>query len=922
MAESARERESNDKYDTGVMSTEFTSLPLESEFSAVIFHNVSECYPPDRDIECCYTIKSSIKPNSLDWIGLFEVGWQSSREHYTYEWSPMPSIQDGEQGRRRVVFRLRYLPKADGAFYQFCYVTHAGDVRGASVPFQMKTKPIEQEELECYEIEDDELGTSIMIVKNKTEMLEESLARVLEENACLRALNEMAQTDLANVNDKVMESESRKADLTTALKENEKKASNLEQALTQKNLAFEEEQIKRRDLESANSNLNTMQENFNRKVDELMKMLEQERAQNSQHEKSMEMLVTECAEKIEKANGEIGRLQEQLVQITEENDTLKRNLEEESERLTKKVRDMYIELKNKDQVLDKVNKEIASYRCRIEEVESSKAKILRDTSHEAELLGQKIEKLQTVSNKRQELIYKLDQELEDANSQLEKEKGKITALEEDYQSVIRAQHDQLEAEKASKVSLCSQAELDIASLKVQVQKQLEANMDLSRRLERKNAELSDLCGERDNCKKQLQSAEEKLLLSVTQLTAVDVEVKLLKAAKEMLQTTLADTREASAQSAASMYALQTAYAHIETKYLQVKKQMEELWRERRKLKRSIATLSGNVPCDDLRLQMEEMTACNEDLHVRLNMGAEAFKMKFIECRQLEEQTNKVTRTSSLQSAISAPEEDYKSIIHVQNGQLDGEKALNQSLCSQAEHDIASLQFQMQKQVESNMELSQQLERLNAELSNLHGERDNCKKQLESAEEKLLISVAQLTAVDAEVKSLKAEKEMLQTILTDARGVIARSAASMYALQTAYAHIEKKYLQAKQESEELWRERRKLKRSIATFSGNVPCDDLHLQVEEMRACNEDLRVPLNMGAEAFKMKFIECRQLEEQLNKVTRTSSVQSEEAGPATEKRNKVSKLWRGLEEEAKSLNIEKSLVSCHNLNLLFSHGH
>ena len=729
MAENARESESNDEDNTSVVSTEFTSLPSESEFSAVIFNNVPECYPPDRDIECRYTIKISVKPNSRDWIGLFKVGWQSSREHFTYEWSPMPSIQDGEHGRpiaNRVVFRLRYLPKADDEFYQFCYVTYAGDVRGASVPFQIKTKPIEQEELECCEIEDDE-GSSIMIVKNKTAMLEESLARALEENAVLRASNETVLADLANVNDKVMESESRKAELTAALKENEKKTSNLDQALAQKNLAVEELQSKIRDLESANSGLKTILENLNRRREELMMMVEQERAQTSQQvEKNTEKLVierkqylenmaadrqmieklqndlkakedeintlkarwaelktkarsesTEFAEKMEKVNSENVKLQEQVLQITEENKVLQRNLEEESERLTKKVRDMYIELKNKDQECEKVREEIASYQCRIEEVENTKEEILRDATHEAELLGQNIQKLQRDLTEKQELIHQLEQELEDANSQLQQEKGKITALEEDYESVIRALHDQLEGEKALNQSLCSQSDRNVASLQGQVQKQLEANMELSQQLEGKSAELRDVSGELDNCKKLLQSAEEKLHMTLSQLTAVDAEVKSLKVEKETLQTTLTDTQGASAQSsknsAASMYALQTAHTHLEKKYLKAKKEMDELWRERNELKRTIATFQGNVTCDDLRLQMEEMRACNEDLRMRLNMGAEAFKMKFIECRQLEEQLNKVTRTSPVQSEEAGSATEMRSKVFKLRKALEEEK---------------------------------------------------------------------------------------------------------------------------------------------------------------------------------------------------------------------------------------------------------
>lgn len=383
MADSAHESESHvgdtttNGYDN---TTEVISLPSESEFSAVIFNNVSECYPPDREIECRYTIKCSVQPNSRDWIGLFKVGWQSSREHYTYEWSPLPNIQNGEQGRpvaNRVVFRQRYLPRADDEFYQFCYVTYAGDVRGASVPFQIKTKPaIEQEELECCEIEDDE-GCSIMVVKNKTAILEESLASALEENAVLKASKEATLADLNEANEKVMEMELQKTDLMSASKDTEKKVSNLEQNLAQKNLALDEERNRIRELESTINDLKTTGENSERRIAELMMIVEQERAQSKNTEKlvierkqylesmtaNRQMIeklqndlknkddevnalkvrlaefktkakseYAEIAEKLEKANSANGRLQEKLLQITEEKKK-KRNIEEDSGRL-------------------------------------------------------------------------------------------------------------------------------------------------------------------------------------------------------------------------------------------------------------------------------------------------------------------------------------------------------------------------------------------------------------------------------------------------------------------------------------------------------------------------------------------------------------------------------------------------------------
>lgn len=727
MAEGSRETESNVGDTTNANATEATSLPPESEFSAVIFSNVSECYPPERDIECRYKIKSLVKPNSRDWIGLFKVGWQSSRDHYTYEWSPLPDIQNGEQGKQvcnRVVFRVRYLPKADDEFYQFCYVTSAGDVRGASVPFQIKTKPFEQEELECCEIEDDE-GSSIMIVKNKTAILEESLGQALEENAALKASKETVEADLAGANEEIMRLGVQNVELTTALKESEKKSTKLEEMLTRKTQLLEAEQSSRKQLESTVSDLNTMHENEERRIKELMMVVEQQRAQTSAEvEKNKEKLVierkqyvdtmtadrqmieklqkdgkakeeeiaslktrvtefktkaksesVEFAEKLETLTSANGRLQDQLVQITSENGMLKRSKEEESDRFTKRIRDAHLELKNMDRELQNMQKEIEKYRGVVADLERAKEEILHDASQEAELLGNKIEKLRDEGNEKQELIYQLERELEDVKTQLIHEKGKATALEEDYESAFRALQDQLEGEKALNQSLCSQSDRNFADLQGQVQKQLEANMELTAQLEGRKAEIRDLCDELDDCKKELHAADENARKAWRQISAADAEVKSLMIEKETLQSALADTQGASMRSsknsAASMYALQTAHAHLEKNYLKIKKEQEELWRERNDLKRSVAALQGKVSSDDIRLQVEELRANNEDLRVRLNMGAEAYKMKFIECRQLEAKLNKLRRSSSVEALESS------SILEMQPMILKLQKALDE-----------------------------------------------------------------------------------------------------------------------------------------------------------------------------------------------------------------------------------------------------
>ncbi|KAK2564841.1 Tax1-binding protein 1-like protein [Acropora cervicornis] len=746
MAEGPNENESSlEGEDCSAYS--FTSLPPESEFSAVIFNNVPEYYPPDRDIECRYTIKNSVQPNSRDWIGLFRVGWQSSREHYTYEWSPL--LNTHEQGKplsNRVVFRERYLPKADDEFYQFCYVTSAEDVRGASVPFQIKTRPLEQDDLQCCEFEDDE-GSSIMIVKNKTAILEESLGRALEENASLKASKEMVETNLVNANEEILRLSSQKLELTSSLTENKEKSAQLEETLAQNILIMNADQSRIKELESKVSGLQDMNEISEGKIKELMMVVEKQRAQTSEVEKNKEELViekkqyldnmaadrqmieklqtelktkedehnllkarfmefktkakaesVEYEEKLEKLNATIGRLQEQVTQASAENGILKRNMEGESDRLSKKIRDLHLELKGKDEELWNKQEELANHAHTIADLEKAKEELLNDASQEAELLGNMVEKLQAELNEKQELLHQLEHELEDFKEQLDHEKEKAIVLEKDCETVIRALQEQIDGEKALNQSLCSQSDRHLAELQGQLQKQLEANMELTVQLESRNADIRGLSSELDGCKRKLQDEEEKAQKAETQITATSAELKSLRVVKESLQSTLDDAQGANARSskitAASMFALQTAHAHLEKKYLKIKKEMEELWRERNELKRSLAAFQENVPSDDIRLQIEELRANNEDFRVRLNMGAEAYKVKFIECRQLEAQLNKLKRSSSVESF----EPTSSSVVELQSEVRNLQKALNE--------EKRALDMEQSRMVEKNEEINQ------------------------------------------------------------------------------------------------------------------------------------------------------------------------------------------------------------------------
>ncbi|XP_076856545.1 calcium-binding and coiled-coil domain-containing protein 2 [Brachyhypopomus gauderio] len=108
----------------------------KESFSQVVFVDVAHSYQINAPVRCCYTLTGGLNPNTRDWIGIFKVGWNSTKQYYNYVWvQPSPEHDGSEPLQKEVVFSEYYLPKDDGEFYQFCYVDSSGQVRGASTPF-------------------------------------------------------------------------------------------------------------------------------------------------------------------------------------------------------------------------------------------------------------------------------------------------------------------------------------------------------------------------------------------------------------------------------------------------------------------------------------------------------------------------------------------------------------------------------------------------------------------------------------------------------------------------------------------------------------------------------------------------------------------------------------------------------------------
>ncbi|KAG7275488.1 hypothetical protein CRUP_022740 [Coryphaenoides rupestris] len=133
------------------------SIMETSNFAHVIFQNVGKSFLPQSPLECCYTLTAYITPHPKDWVGIF---------------------------------------KSDGEFYQFCYVTHTGDIRGASTPFLFKPATPTDElltRLKQQGFERDGLESQLKSERDERDRYKVTIAQFQEELERLRAC--VAQRD-------------------------------------------------------------------------------------------------------------------------------------------------------------------------------------------------------------------------------------------------------------------------------------------------------------------------------------------------------------------------------------------------------------------------------------------------------------------------------------------------------------------------------------------------------------------------------------------------------------------------------------------------------------------------------------------------------------------------------------------------------
>ncbi|XP_075950277.1 calcium-binding and coiled-coil domain-containing protein 2 isoform X3 [Anarhichas minor] len=206
-------------------------------FSQVVFTDTPYSYPPSTPVTCCYTITTAYQPHSRDWVGIFKVGWSTTKDYHTFVWvEPSLDVVGQESATRQAVFTEYYLPKDELDFYQFCYVDSAGQVRGASTPFCFKNPAGQnpessmdedlmvittQEQVELSRHERAELQKELDQIRGENETLKNDLQMEQQQAASMKGQNEQKEKEMSQLVREMDQIKERNENLKSTLQQQE-----------------------------------------------------------------------------------------------------------------------------------------------------------------------------------------------------------------------------------------------------------------------------------------------------------------------------------------------------------------------------------------------------------------------------------------------------------------------------------------------------------------------------------------------------------------------------------------------------------------------------------------------------------------------------------------------------------------------------
>ncbi|KAI4885743.1 hypothetical protein NFI96_011048 [Prochilodus magdalenae] len=449
-----------------------------SNFAHVIFQNVGKSYLPHAALECHYTLTQFIKPHPKDWVGIFKVGWSTARDYYTFLWSPLPdNYSEGTAVNRSVVFQGYYVPNDDGEFYQFCYVTHKGEIRGASTPFQFRANSPTEEELLTVE---DEGGSDILVVTTKASYLEQKMEEVrLEKEELLKSMEllQKERDDLLMERDRLQKEYEQERESAAQLR---REVQDLQ--LSNQSLQEEREEVKRR-----------MEENTARLL-----QLEEDLIGVTQKGLQKETELDCLKDRVKKLTLEKEALESQLKNEKDEKELYKihlKNRELENTKLSAELQMLRSVDVNKENTIAQLKEELARAKACLTEKEKQHRQLLANSSPSGESkalreqLRQKEEQLQAT----QQQAAMLSAELRDSSS------ARDRGMAELYRA--RLEVDSLRQGQAEARAECSRLEKQLEEIKNSAKQE-------AQRKESEGLAVAELQREVEDLKLRLQMAAE------------------------------------------------------------------------------------------------------------------------------------------------------------------------------------------------------------------------------------------------------------------------------------------------------------------------------------------------------------------------------------------------------------------------------
>ncbi|XP_072238443.1 calcium-binding and coiled-coil domain-containing protein 1-like [Leuresthes tenuis] len=426
----------------------------------VVFRNVGQLYFPQTRVECHYSLTSEHQWSSGDWIGIFEMGWSSLKQYYTYTWALVP---EGYTERTIVdycaLFQASYLPRPSDVEYQFVYVDKMGKVCSRSRPFIFcAPKPLEELETLKEEQDEEDGEEELMLVIPRAQLLQSRLEECLKK-----------QEDLQQALDIAREKMEDKKEISKAARiewESERGAMREQITELRDNLRHSCEMLRK--MEEKHKDATYSQENLTSELSKLMA----EKAENQQKIKDLENDMKVLSDKEKEASNELERVKERVKKTSSQmkhDEEKRKTLQAEMEASVVEVRGLQEHLEASDHVAESLRRELRELGTRQSHTHTE--------LHQARLQVAQL----TLQLSEEDLMLREER----ANSTLEREaykhaaeidKKKIQELtcelqrKEDWLQEERVERDNLETELGREKVLLKDAKRELQELRAVLRK--------------------------------------------------------------------------------------------------------------------------------------------------------------------------------------------------------------------------------------------------------------------------------------------------------------------------------------------------------------------------------------------------------------------------------------------------------------------